>query len=315
MSVENHQNAGEQLVGLQTIDDISFEVVNKDDSDFDTALTVINTNGEKTEKELLDEAEKEAVRLNWWLQEYWQRKGIPREQISIRTDNLNIELYNYGQELNPHQLEDLERVIARLSKISIPNQGSKIRYITIDNEDQMNDQNGENKRGYAFPAQKMISLYPRAVSPEPHRIENTSGLAGTVAHEFGHIYLSAGGDFWNGWRLAFGWKMLPDDQVDWKKPAPKTYGTNQSGRCVTEYAQFSPDEDVCESLAATINNPDVLDAERLAFIKEHWFKVVESKETETNIQKKVGKDVELPKAPDKIKYKVKVATFRAGVIT
>ncbi|OGM96319.1 MAG: hypothetical protein A3B86_04215 [Candidatus Yanofskybacteria bacterium RIFCSPHIGHO2_02_FULL_38_22b] len=191
MTIENPQNNTEQLPQLQTIDDIEFELITEGDPDFDDAISVVNTNGKKTEQELLDDAKKEIIRRSWWLQDQWRAKGLPQEQVSIRAEGLDIELYNYGQQLSPAQLEDLKRVITTLSQVSISDQNSKIRYIAINNKDELNDQNGEDKRGYAFPASKMVALYPRAVSVEPHRISNTSGLAGTVAHEFGHIYISA----------------------------------------------------------------------------------------------------------------------------
>ena len=314
MTIENPQNSIERSLKLQTIDDIKFELVGEDDPDFEKSLTVINTNGKRSERELLEDAEKVIIEQNWWLQEYWQKRGVPREQISVKTDNLVLELYNYGQELNPSQAEDLKRVIGALSRASIPEQNKRIKYIAITNQDELNDQNGENKRGYAFPSSKMVALYPRAVSPEPHRIPNTSSFAGTLAHEFGHIYLSADSDFWNDWRRNFGWKTLPDDQVDWSKAAPKRYSTNQPERCITDYALFSPDEDICESLSAVVNNPEVLDTERRVFVRERWLKEVESKEVEVDLEKKVGNDIQLPKVPDTVKYRAKVMNFSFGAI-
>jgi hypothetical protein len=313
MTIENLQDENEQAPIPQTIEDIEFDLVTEDDPEFETALSVINTNGEKSPEELVEDAKKEVVRTSWWLQEYWLKKGMPKEQITVQADNLTIEMYNYGQALSPSQLEEARRVIATLSQASIPNQNSR-KYVAINDTDEMNDQNGENKRGYAFPASRMVALYPRAVSPEPHRIADTSSFAGTLAHEFGHIYLSVGGDFWNEWRKSFGWETLPDNQVDWKKPAPKSYATNQSERCITDYAQFSPDEDICESLSAVVNNPAVLDPERRAFIMERWFKD-EPVKKEVATDRKVAGQIKMPRVPDKIKYKAKVMGFRVGTIT
>ena len=41
---------------IQSIDDLAFEVVKDGDPDFATALSVLNTNGEQSEQELLEKA-------------------------------------------------------------------------------------------------------------------------------------------------------------------------------------------------------------------------------------------------------------------
>ncbi len=309
MGLENPQNNLEQFPKIQTIDDIDFELVEEGDPDFESAVSVVNTNGKKTPEELLAEAKKEVVRVNWWLQDKWIEKGIPNEQVTLVAGDLTIELYNYGQELTPSQLEEAKRIVATLSQASVPDQNSLIKYVTINDTDELNDQNGENKRGYAFTASKMLSLYPRAVSAEPHRIPETSGFAGTLAHEFGHFYLYADDNFLSEWKDKFGWRKLSNEEVDWSKHAPKTYATDQAERCVTDYAQFSPDEDICESLAAAVNNPAVLDQEKLAFIKEHWFKEGEMGAVETSLERKTAMGIQMPQVPDKIKYKAKIKKF------
>lgn len=311
MSVEKPQVDIEQATKLQTIEDIEFEFVTESDPDFETALSIVNTNGKESPEELREKAKKEIVRTGWWLQEQWLAKGIPKEQFTIEAGNLNIELYNYGQDMSFSQIEEARRIIAVLSQSSIPEQNSKIKYITISDRDELNDQDGEDKRGYTFSATRMFSLYPRALSSEPHRIPDTSSLAGTLAHEFGHIYISADGDFRKEWARTFGWQDLPDDQVDRQKPAPKKYVTKEPERCVTDYAQFSPDEDICESLSAVVNNPTVLDTEKLAFIRERWLKEEEVK-IEASAERKIEADIKMPRVPDKVKYKAKVMTFTFG---
>ncbi len=313
MRIETPQSPIEQPAKLQSIEDIQFELVVEGDPDFETAVSVINENGEQPEDKLRDAAKREVVRINWWLQEQWASKGLPKEQVSIKVANLAIEIYNYGQELSTSQIEEAKRVIAMLSQASIPEQDSRIKYVAINDTDEMNDQNGENKRGYAFPASKMVALYPRAVSPEPHRIPDISSFAGTLVHEIGHIYSRADFDFLQEWQKRFGWEVLPNEQVDWQKPISKIYATNQPHRCITDYAQFSPDEDICESLSAVVNNPTVLDPERRAFIEERWFKQKPT-EVEVSSERKVGTHIQMPKVADKIKYKTRIAEFTMGTI-
>ena len=60
--------------------------------------------------------EKVKIRLkeeNWFLQEYWQEKKLPKEQFSveIKTENENfkIEIYNWGKILTKDQLKQSGR--------------------------------------------------------------------------------------------------------------------------------------------------------------------------------------------------------------
>src|ERR1035437_10414357 len=68
MTIENLQDENEQAPIPQTIEDIEFDLVTEDDPEFETALSVINTNGEKSTDELVEDAKKEVVRTSWWLQ-------------------------------------------------------------------------------------------------------------------------------------------------------------------------------------------------------------------------------------------------------
>ncbi len=286
----------------QTVDDLSFEVVQEGDVDFNTALRILNINGEQSEQELLEKAKEEIKRKYWWLQERWQRKGVPREQISIRIGDYSVELYNYGQELTLTQMEELQNIMAVLAQIP----GKEVKYVVIDNEQAFNDQNQEDGRGYAYPTQSMIALYPRAMSGEPHRIPNTSGFIGTLVHEYAHVLPE--GNFWNDWRVQFGWKPL--SEIDYSKSAPKSYSTDQESRCVTDYAKFSPDEDICESLVAAVNNPTTLDDERLQFIQDRWLKDIRPlSPDEISIARKSKEEVVLPKIPETVKYKIRASTF------
>jgi len=297
-----------QSTELQTMDDLSFVVVQEDDPDFATALSILNTNGEQSEQDLLAKAKEEIKRKHWWLQERWQEKGLPNEQVSIRVEDYTAEFYNYGQELTSAQIEELQKTVEVLGQIP----GKPVRYIVIDDIQAFNDQNSEDGRGYAYPAQSMVVLYPRAMSAEPHRVANTSGFAGTLTHEYAHILPE--GSFWDDWRKKFGWKSL--DEIDYSKPAPKSYATDQEDRCVTDYAKFSPDEDICESLVSAVHNPSVLDDERLQFIRERWLKDVKAvPPDQISLTRKNGKAVELPQAPKVVKYKTRISTFKMGTIT
>lgn len=290
---------------LQTIEDVQFYLITEEDPDFANALTIKNHSGVKKPEDLEKEARKKIIDSNWWLMKEWAIKGLPKEQISIKIDDLSIELYNYGKELTPSQMDETKMILSKLAQVSIPDQKSKVRYIAISDKDELNVNNDEDKRGYAFRDSKMIALYPRAMSPEPHRIPNTSSFAGTLGHEFGHIYAEVNDEFTNAWMKKFGWKALPgtEEIVSTSKQFKEMFAVEEPGRCITDYAQLSPNEDICESLSAVINNPAVLDKERRDFIMEQWFqeKLVEK---EVVIDKKTSGDIKMPRVPEKIKYRV-----------
>ncbi len=297
---------------IQTVDDLDFQLVQPGEPDFDTAIEIYQTKGEASPESMTQKAKEEFKRSKWWLQEYWQEKGIPKEQITIRAGAISAELYNYGSELRPDQVAELEKIMTTLGAIPLPDQLQSVKYILLDNKTKINPNNDEEQRGNAFRSQGMLALYPRAMSDESHRIPNTTSFAGTLVHEYGHP-LQQEGDFLDMWTKTFGWKLKPYEEVDWSKEVPKRYTSDQLDRCVSDYAKISPDEDICESLVAAVNNPDALDPERLKFIQDRWLKNVNPESApQASLTIRSGNDVELPRTQDVIKYKVKVSKFKTA---
>jgi hypothetical protein len=301
-NLEFGSNPEAQMERPQSLDDLTFNRVEEGDPDFDSALRVSHA-GDKTEDQLLEAARKETSRLNWWLQEEWQRKGVPKEQYGIVANEIGFDLYNYGQELTPEQILEINRLLAVISQIPLPERVKRGRYIVINNEGKFNDKDGEDMSGYSHFASDMIELFPRAVSSENHRIPDATRLAGTVVHEFGHALQDT--DFVQEWKRRFRWNEL--DKAQPVRGIVKTHETEFPERCVSEYAKFSPEEDICDSFAAAVNNPDALDPEKLAFIQDRWLKDVSP-----DIQATASKmeRVELPKVTSPVKYKVKVNKFQ-----
>lgn len=294
-------NPEAQIERPQSLEDLTFNKVEEGDPDFDTALRISHT-GDKTEEQLLKAAKQETRRTNWWLQEEWQKKGIPKEQYSIEANGFTIELYNYGQVLTPEQIKEINRVVGVISQIPLPDKLKRGRYIAINSEGKFNDKDGEDMSGYSHYETNMIELFPRAVSSEPHRIPGTNRLAGTLVHEFGHVLQDT--DFVQEWKKRFGWKEL--EQTQQVRSIVKTHETEFPERCVSDYAKFSPEEDICESLAAAVNNPKALDPEKLVFIQERWLNNVRPDIQATALKKQ---KVELPKILNPVKYKVSVGKF------
>jgi hypothetical protein len=299
-------NPEAQIERPQTIEDLSFSKVEQGDPDFESAVRVSHT-GNKNEDELLEEAKKETVRTNWSLQERWQRKGIPKEQYSIEVNGNTVELYNYGQELTPEQIIEINWLMSVIFQIPSERITNRGKYIVINNENAFNDKDGEDMSGYAHYETKMVELFPRAVSNEQHRIPDTTRLAGTLVHEYGHVLQDT--DMVEEWKKKFGWKEL--DQAQQVRGIVKTHDTEFPERCVSDYAKFSPEEDICDSFAAALNNPDILDPEKLKFIREHWLKDVKPDVQAVTTKKD---KIELPKVSSPVKYKVVVNKFTIGKV-
>jgi len=84
-----------------------------------------------------------------------------------------------------------------------------------------------------------------------------------------------------------------------------TYYKNEAPeRCVSDYAKNNPEDDICESIVAFLLNPEVLDKERLNFLKNQLLRK-ETKPEEVSLIKRGPNKIDLPKIGSRIKYKVK----------
>lgn len=283
----------------QKLKDISFEEVRKSDPDFEKARILCvdpDESKEMVEKELREELETE----NWWLQEEWQKKGVPKEQIDIVAGDKNLTVYNFQEEsLTARHLEELERVVKEFSQIRGGEIFDRVQYILIDNTPKTNPKTGEGHYGYAAVDDKAIKLYPRGLEFSPYRIENILSFEGTIIHELSHS-IDKGRDFVNDWIKKFGW-----DLVETKKG--KGWELKEPEKCINSYARLDPGEDICESMVAALRNPKLLDPERLKFLKEilRLDEIDESKASKIDIQRREGKEIKLPKLESPVKYKLK----------
>src|SRR3990167_7760711 len=82
---------------FQTIDDIRFVEAKKTQN---PDLTVYLQEGDDLSQELARLMEEKY----WWMAEYWSRKGLPKEQLTIKTGNEEINLYNWDQRFSPRQI-------------------------------------------------------------------------------------------------------------------------------------------------------------------------------------------------------------------
>jgi len=309
MNTENFENRQEQdNLKYESLEDIELQEVKEDDPDFGSALEINVPEDSKTDIEA--EVRNKLKTENWWLQEEWQEKGAPGEQIDIQTGKHKIILYNFGEPLQEQHLEELKRALEDISKVS-NKLLTTIKYILINNVSKFNPQSGENFRGYSEGEMSAIQVYPEGRELMPYgRIEGVSNFDAIIIHECSHNIRKIDLDFVNKWRENF-WVFIEDFDKKRKMSGSDEYRLDYDpinpDRCVSEYAKSSPDEDICESIVAALRAPAVLDPKKLQFIKSGLLK--EEKPSEKIVLQKRDK-IELPKKGSPVKYKVKKFQFK-----
>lgn len=246
---------------------------------------------------------------HWWLNSVFQKKGIPREQITMQVNGSPVDVYNFGQPLSPeakNRLLDTVDLFARSVRMKVV--PDLIRYILIDDERPANDNTGEEGYGYSYSDWKAITLYPRAVEDGPYRIDGVQSLAAVIIHELSHnVELTIR----NEWMQAFGWQFL-------EKPKELPGGSMQNEecdnpeRCVNTYATMRSSEDFCESVAVALLNSERLDPERLRFIQEHILAPTSSSESKVAAtEEKHGDAVRLPEIIGPVHFSRKPSAIKA----
>lgn len=299
MGIEN-QTEELQPEALQTVDDINFVVSDTDEAD-------IEVSAEKDE-DPIEKAKERLKRENWWLSDYWQEKGMPREQMVVKTGETEISVYNWGDGLSEKQQADLRDAISKLSERT--KFGLKgIEYILIDDKDQPHPYGAEGQltRGQYKGNLKSFILYPAGIKEEAYRggeIKNCSEMERVVIHEIGHHYewqKSKDGEYiTNSWFFQFG-------ELDEVKKDRVVKNPEQT---VTEYGKLNTSDDFCECLVASFYDKEKIMAvapEKYQYILDNVLSD-ESAVSETSITKQA--DIALPRLPDTITYK----TRESGVV-
>lgn len=292
----------------QTIEDITFQEIKEGDPDFNTARILLvepNQSEEEIKKKLTEQISQE----NWWLQKYWQEKGLPIEQIKVNIGNRKLNIYNFYEKLTDRHLKDLERVLREFSCIEDGRIFDEIKFILIDNkrkiitERHLEKNLGEEKHGESRPKCKTIEIYPRGMEFTSFRINGVSKFEATLIHELSHSIPDIKPFFYNEWIKKFRWEIrgVIEDGTErygkWECEHPE--------KCVTEYAKYAPEEDISESMVAALRNPKILDPERLQFLKDNLLiKIKEQKLSEIEAKRLTNSELELPAIESPIKFKI-----------
>lgn len=274
---------------------IKFNHISNDTEVSDLTIFVNDFNNIKEIKEQINQLLQDKY---WFLRDYWLKKKEIKEKFIIEDGKINIELYNYYQNLSIDKLEEIKKVITIFSNLKDQEPINKTKYFLIDNNQLKNPYTNEDMNGYGGDKDSAIKLYPAAINKSHHRIPNTSNLTGTLIHELAH---SLSIDIKNKWKKKFSWRLL-EKPIKAKGGAYKYYEVQEPKRCISEYAKFHPDEDLCDSLVAAITCPNLLDKERLDFINNNILVKNEISET-VNINKDENNSLPLIKKDFSFKIK------------
>lgn len=281
---------------FEDFSDMRFEEV----GDTDNSLNVIeiSANSNETQEEVEKKLQEHLKDHNWWLQDYWRKKGLPKEQFTISTENGDIQIYNFSEALTERHIQELQNLMQVFIQARDKSPLQEIKYILLDDLQHPNPNTGEDMNGYGPVKEKAIKLYPRGQQFIPHRVPEASNFEGTTIHELSHGFSVS---LINEWANAFGWKML-DTPIQLPGGAYQYYGCTNPEKCISDYAKISPSEDICESMVAAIKVPEKLDPDRLAFIQK---KIFGDSRVQSPVEIKKQQNIFVPNLNQPIKYKRK----------
>jgi len=213
---------------------------------------------------VIDKLRAELSNRCWWLMPEWRDKGLPKEQLSVSSDRLKIEVFNFGTRLDDQEVEDFKAMASIYSQLR-----GEMEYTTILISDarSKNDYTGEALNGQGYPDARMIKIDPHAREKKPHRVYEVSNFLGTLIHEGAHPYVSGEHDvrILNSWTDEFGWHMSSNALLT-PGGFPQSQFVDEPDRTISDYAKFNPGEDFCESVVAAIFAPERLDLGRFNFL-------------------------------------------------
>ena len=129
--IESRKEEEEIKPEFQSLDSISIEEAREGEPNYQTAREVAVDREEPFEK-IEQKVREELIKENWWFQKYWREKGTPKEQISIKINGKEIDIYNWSKFIDDGQLKIIQDVLKKFSLISEGKTLKKIKYFLID---------------------------------------------------------------------------------------------------------------------------------------------------------------------------------------
>lgn len=243
----------------------------------------------------------------WWLNDkFTNERGLPKEQISIEvraeeTAIAKVDVYNFGDPLSDQHKAQIESVVAAVAKINAGEAFNKVKYIFIEKADEQNKLTGEPTNGEATLLEyyQAIQIYPHGLRQERHRTGLPSNFEATVAHEIGHAFEDK---HLVDWERQFGWKNI--DTVA-TSPGGRQLKKTTDEPCVSGYAAYEPAEDLADSIAVYLLDPELLriiHPGKLQFLEDRL--QVFKEDTDAKNESRNAADVKLPGITNPVKYKV-----------
>lgn len=213
----------------------------------------------------------------WWLQEYWCAKGPPAQHLVVTGPSLSLHIYVFGQTMEKAYRDTIVSVARMFAQVREGIVFRNLSYVLFDDTGYVNSQNGQSAVGWAG-GHDYIVLFPGSRSFAPYRIAGITRFEGALIHEIAHKVLKADAEVVRSgerslhgrWCTRFGWTALPAEGSGRVLPGGcETWAVIEDpARCVNDYARCGPGDDFCESLAAALRVPAVLDPERFQFLRD-----------------------------------------------
>ncbi len=242
----------------------------------------------------------ETTRRNWWLQEYWRKKGTPQEQFVINTPKGILQVFNFNpRALSQEQLKQLQETVQFFLTISGGLLFNKVKFILIDDIQATNIQAGEDSNGYGLLPEMAVKLYPRALDSTPHRVPGVSNFQGTLIHEFTEFLTDQSQKEWKAifWQHSERPVVLPGGTQTSEVPI-------EPSRCVTSYAAFRVRDDIADSMVALLKHPDLLDLEKAQLLREGLEIPNDFHPQQITSARLTGNEIKLPQVEQPVKYRI-----------
>lgn len=234
-------------------------------------------NKPRTDSEIVSMIREQREQKDWFVNEYWRKKGVPSEQIEVQLGNQHITIYNFNKnkDFTDEHIARTKKVFEELGS-RFPQILDSIRWILIDDiphPSAFGDPEKYPWNGSAKSDWLSFILLPRGLELTPHRIEKASNFEGTLIHETTHLIAAT---FEKEWREKFKWDHCGFHSNEWEsryapdgkwlaffnrktgEMAPQWQFPLQPEQCINYYAKQNEAEDICESMVAYIYDPELL---------------------------------------------------------
>lgn len=174
-------------------------------------------NKPRTDEEIVKLIRRRREEEDWFMDEYWRKKGQPTEQIEFTINNSPVTLYSWNKEqpFTEKHTEETKRVLQELES-RFPQVLNNLRWTLIEDHQEaslLGDPIKYPTNGDALPRWKAFRLFPRGMSFQTYRMPPIPNFTSTLAHELSHLIEVT---FQPEWRRDFQWEYCTDYPDEWE---------------------------------------------------------------------------------------------------